>query len=79
MARRSPGGVAFDVASLCRVLVFAARFVVQGLLYDADRTGWLAAARIGMGWPLTVLAALATYAAIKSAQRAIAESQTRTA
>lgn len=71
--------VAFDVASLCWVLVFAARFVVQGLLYDADRTGWLAAARIGMGWPLTVLAALATYAAIKSAQRAIAESQTRTA
>ncbi len=63
---------AFDVASLCWVLVFAARFVVQGLLYDADRTGWLAAARIGMGWPLTVLAALATYAAIKSAQRAIA-------
>lgn len=60
---------AFDVASLCWVLVFAARFVVQGLLYDADRTGWLAAARIGMGWPLTVLA---TYAAIKSAQRAIA-------
>ncbi|ETB53827.1 membrane protein, partial [Mycobacterium avium subsp. paratuberculosis 10-8425] len=40
---------AFDVASLCWVLVFAARFVVQGLLYDADRTGWLAAARIGMG------------------------------
>ncbi|GAB4979909.1 hypothetical protein MAHJHV60_46040 [Mycobacterium avium subsp. hominissuis] len=25
------------------MLVFAARFVVQGLLYDADRTGWLAA------------------------------------
>lgn len=63
---------AFDVASVGWVLVFAARFVVQGLLYDADRTGWLAAARIGMGWPLTALAALATYAAIKSAQRAIA-------
>lgn len=63
---------AFDIASLGWVLVFAARFVVQGLLYDADRTGWLAAARIGMGWPLTLLAALATYAAIKSAQRAIA-------
>lgn len=63
---------AFDVASAAWVLVFAARFVVQGLLYNADRTGWLAAARIGMGWPLTVLAALATYAAIRSAQRAIA-------
>ena len=63
---------AFDIASMGWVLVFAARFVVQGLLYDADRTGWLAVARIAMGWPLTVLAALATYAAIKSAQRAIA-------
>ncbi|OSC27335.1 hypothetical protein B8W69_14175 [Mycobacterium vulneris] len=63
---------AFDIASVGWVLVFTARFVVQGLLYDADRTGWLAVARIAMGWPLTLLAALATYAAIKSAQRAIA-------
>ncbi|WP_156766186.1 DUF3159 domain-containing protein [Mycobacterium sp. E342] len=62
---------AFDIASVCWVLVFAARFVVQGLLYHADRTGWLAFARIAMGWPLTVAAALATYLAIKSAQRAM--------
>jgi hypothetical protein len=62
---------AFDIASLCWMLVFAARFVVQRILYDADQTGWLGVARIGMGWPLTVLAALATYAAIKAAQRAM--------
>ncbi|OBK51699.1 DUF3159 domain-containing protein [Mycobacterium sp. 1081908.1] len=62
---------AFDIASLCWTLVFAARFVVQRLLYDADQTGWLGVARIAMGWPLTVLAALATYAAIKGAQRAL--------
>ncbi len=62
---------AFDIASVGWLLVFGARFVVQGLLYNADKTGWLAVARIGMGWPLTVLAALATYLAIKSAQRAI--------
>jgi hypothetical protein len=54
------------------VLVFGARFVVQRLLYNADQTGWLAAARIGMGWPLTALAGLVTYAAIKTAQRAMA-------
>jgi hypothetical protein len=54
------------------MLVFAARFVVQRLLYDADQTGWLGVARIGMGWPLTAVAALATYTAIKAAQRAIA-------
>ncbi len=63
---------AFDAASLCWVLVFGARFVVQRLLYDADQTGWLATARIGMGWPLTALAALVTYVAIKGAQRAMA-------
>ena len=61
---------AFDIASLCWTLVFGARFVVQRLLYDADQTGWLGVARIAMGWPLTVLAALATYAAIKAVQRA---------
>ena len=64
---------AFDIASLCWMLVFGARFVVQRLLYDADQTGWLGVARIGMGWPLTIMAALATYAAIKAAQRAIPE------
>jgi hypothetical protein len=62
---------AFDIATVCWTLVFTARFVVQRLLYDADQTGWLGVARIGMGWPLTILAALATYAAIKAAQRAM--------
>jgi hypothetical protein len=61
----------FDIATMTWVLVFAARFVVQRHLYDADQTGWLAAARIGMGWPLTAVAALATYLAIRSAQRAM--------
>jgi hypothetical protein len=62
---------AFDIASLGWVLVFSARFVVQRLLYDADQTGWLGVARIGMGWPLTAVAALATYVAIKAVHRAM--------
>jgi hypothetical protein len=62
---------AFDIATLGWTLVFAARFIVQRHLYDADKTGWLGVARIGMGWPLTALAALATYAAIKAVQRAL--------
>ena len=66
---------AFDIASLCWTLVFGARFVVQRLLYDADQTGWLGVTRIAMGWPLTVLAALATYAAIKAVQRALTAQQ----
>lgn len=63
--------VAFDIATLTWVLVFCSRFLVQHHLYDADQTGWLAAARIAMGWPLTAVAALLTYLAIKAAQRAI--------
>jgi hypothetical protein len=62
---------AFDIATLTWALVFGARFVVQRLLYNADQTGWLAVARIAMGWPLTAGAAAVTYLAIKSAQRAL--------
>lgn len=61
----------FDVATITWVLVFAARFIVQRHLYDADETGWLATARIAMGWPLTAVAALVTYLAIRSAQRSL--------
>ncbi|WP_179468681.1 DUF3159 domain-containing protein [Mycolicibacterium vinylchloridicum] len=63
--------LAFDIATLTWVLVFASRFVVQRHLYDLDQTGWLGVARISMGWPLTAVAALVTYLAIRVAQRAI--------
>lgn len=63
--------LAFDVATLTWVLVFGARFLVQHHLYDADQTGWLGVARIAMGWPLTAMAALVTYLAIRAAQRAV--------
>ncbi|BDB43367.1 MULTISPECIES: DUF3159 domain-containing protein [Mycobacterium] len=69
--RQVPRAVyAFDLATLCWALVFAARFAVQGHLYELGRTGLLGAARIAMGWPLTGLAALVTYAAIKAVMRA---------
>ena len=63
--------LAFDLATLTWVAVFGARFVVQHHLYDADKTGWLGVARIAMGWPLTAVAALITYLAIRAAQRAM--------
>jgi hypothetical protein len=63
--------LAYDVATLFWVLVFASRFVVQEHLYDTDQTGWLGVARIAMGWPLTAVAALVTYLAIRAAQRAV--------
>jgi hypothetical protein len=62
---------AFDLATLTWVLVFASRFVVQRLLYEAHQTGWLGVARLAMGWPLAGVAAIATYLAVKAARRAI--------
>ena len=67
--------VAFDLATLTWVVVFASRFVVQQHLYDLNQTGWLGVARIAMGWPLTALAALVTYLAIRAAQKAVRASQ----
>ena len=63
--------LAFDIATVTWVLVFGARFLVQHRLYDMDKTGWLGVARIAMGWPLTALAAVVTYLAIRTAQRAV--------
>ncbi|MGV0627298.1 DUF3159 domain-containing protein [Mycolicibacter minnesotensis] len=64
---------AYDLATLTWVLVFGSRFAVQRLLYDADETGWLGVTRIAMGWPLTALAAVATYLAVKHVQRTLDE------
>ncbi|BBZ61184.1 DUF3159 domain-containing protein [Mycolicibacterium monacense] len=70
--RKMPTAVrAFDFATVTWVAVFLSRFIVQRHLYDADQTGWLGVARIAMGWPLTAVAALVTYFAIRSAQRAL--------
>ena len=62
MARRY-----YDVATGVWVLVFAARFVVQEWLYQSNEVGWLAVTRIGMGWPLTAVAALVTVWAVRKA------------
>ncbi len=45
-------------------LIFFGRFVVQRWLYDQDQTGWLAFARIAMGYPLTALALIVTVWAV---------------
>jgi hypothetical protein len=60
---------AFDVATLTFVAVFASRFLVQDWLYDAGATGWLAFARIAMGYPLLALALLVVYWAVRRANR----------
>lgn len=57
----------YDIATATWVLVFGARYLVQSSLYDTDHTGWLAFARIAMGWPLTAVAFGVTVWAVRRA------------
>lgn len=68
---------AFDVATLVFVAVFAARFIVQQWLYDGGFTGWLAVARIAMGYPLLGVALLVTYWAVRRANRRLGDEPDR--
>jgi len=61
---------AYTLASLLWTLVFAARLVVQGLLYSADEETWLGVARLAMGYPLVGVALLGTIWAVRRARRA---------
>jgi hypothetical protein len=65
---------AYTLASLLWTLVFAARVVVQGLLYNADEETWLGIARLAMGYPLVGVALLGTFWAVRRARRAPAPS-----
>ncbi|WP_413464332.1 DUF3159 domain-containing protein [Dietzia sp. PP-33] len=47
--------------------LFAIRAVLQYALYLNDEVNWLGAARIAMGWPLAVLAFVATVWAVRRA------------
>jgi hypothetical protein len=69
--RSSRAVVSYDIATFAWAVVFGARYLVQSQLYDADQTGWLAAARIGMGWPLTGVALLVTFWAVRRADNAL--------
>ncbi|GAA5055343.1 DUF3159 domain-containing protein [Nocardia callitridis] len=57
----------YDLATSAWVVVFGARYLVQSQLYDSDHTGWLAVARISMGWPLTAVALAVTVWAVRRA------------
>lgn len=45
---------AYSQATLLWGGMFLSRVVVQSLFYKADKVGWLAATKVGMGWPLTL-------------------------
>lgn len=65
LGRPAPQGRVAVATTALWAGVFLARAAVQGALYLAGEPGWLAAVRIGMGWPLTFLALAATAAAVR--------------
>jgi len=68
-----PSRYGYDIATLALALVFVARFVVQRWLYNEDYTGWLAFAKIAMGWPLYALALLVVVWAVRRSDKRLKE------
>ncbi|HVV10056.1 DUF3159 domain-containing protein [Amycolatopsis sp.] len=68
-----PSRFGYDVATLALAAVFAARFVVQRWLYNSDHTGWLAFAKIAMGYPLYALALLVVVWAVRRSDKRLKE------
>ena len=61
---------AYMLATLLWTVVFAARFVVQGWLYNAQEDDWLGIARLAMGFPLVAVALFGTVWAVRRSHRA---------
>ncbi|WP_370950354.1 DUF3159 domain-containing protein [Amycolatopsis sp. cg5] len=64
-----PSRFGYDVATLAMAAVFAARFVVQRWLYNEDYTGWLAFAKLAMGYPLYILGLLVVVWAVRRSEK----------
>jgi hypothetical protein len=64
-----PSRFGYDVATVALAAVFLARFVVQRWLYNEDHTGWLAFAKIAMGYPLYALALLVVVWAVRRSDK----------
>jgi hypothetical protein len=60
-----PSRLGYDIATAALAAVFAARFVVQRWLYEENYTGWLAVAKITMGYPLTAFALIVVVWAVR--------------
>lgn len=68
--RRDPALLrVYTWTTLVWVGVFLSRGIVQRFLYEEDRTGWLAVARLAMGYPLTIGALAITIVAVRRVRR----------
>jgi intracellular septation protein A len=63
----------YTLLTLMWAAIFAARGLVQHYLYDADQTGWLAFARIAMGYPVTLGALGVTLLLVRRIRRRLPE------
>lgn len=59
----------YTLATVLWTAVFLSRGLVQRFLYDSDRTGWLAVARLAMGYPVTIGALFGTVLAVRRVRR----------
>jgi hypothetical protein len=64
-----PSRLGYDIATLAMAAVFAARFIVQRWLYNENYTGWLAFAKIAMGYPLYGLGLLVVVWAVRRSEK----------
>lgn len=70
--RRRPLLLAYTFSTLAATLVFLLRGIVQLILYRRNDTGWLAVARIVMGYPLFIAAIGFGFLVVTRARRAMA-------
>jgi hypothetical protein len=67
--KRKPLLRAYTIATLIGTVLFLARGTVQATLYHRNDTGWLAFARIAMGYPLYIAAVGASYWIVRRARQ----------
>jgi Protein of unknown function (DUF3159) len=60
---------AYLLLTLLWTVIFLGRGIVQHYLYDSNHTGWLAAARLAMGYPVTLAALGLTLLAVRRVRR----------
>jgi hypothetical protein len=69
--RRRPLLVAYFWSTVVAAVLFLMRGIVQLILYRHNATGWLAFARIAMGYPLFVLAVLLIFFLVRRARKQV--------
>jgi hypothetical protein len=70
--KRRPLLLAYTWATVAGTVVFLARGIVQATLYGQHHTGWLAVARIAMGYPLFIAAVGFSFLVVTRARRRVA-------